>query len=256
MIFGVNGQEITLNIYCTKGNIMKIAICDDIPALHLDLKKCLEKYSAERRIDLIYDDYNKGADLLSSEIKYDLIFMDYQMDGLDGLETARLLRKRNDNTAIIFLTSYSDIVFDVFEVNAFRFLVKPIDMEKLTSAMDAYISGLDDSNYILLKTDDGNKRVKIDDIIYAEASDKYCYVRTVDDSLLYRNTLSEIEKLLPEESFFRSHRTYLVNMKHIVTHTATNIQFDNNECALISKLKLTPFKRTFTDYIKRHSLMR
>lgn len=235
---------------------MKIAICDDTLILHQDLKNCLERYSIERKIDFIYDDYTKGADLLSSDIRYDIIFMDYQMDGLNGLETARILRKRHDNAAIIFLTSYSDIVFDVFEVNAFRFLVKPIDIQKLFSAIDDYISGLDDSNFILLKTDDGNKRVKIDDIIYAEASDKYCYVRTVDDSLLYKNTLSEIEKLLPEESFFRSHRTYLVNMKHIVTHTATSIQFDNNECALISKLKLTPFKKTFTDYIKRHSLAR
>ncbi len=235
---------------------MKIAICDDTLILHQDLKKCLEKYSIERKLCCIYDDYTKGADLLSSEIKYDIIFMDYQMDGLNGLETARMLRKRNDNVAIIFLTSYSDIVFDVFEVNAFRFLVKPIDFQKLSSAMDAYLASLDDCNFILLKTDDGNKRIKIDDIIYAEASDKYCYIRTVDDSILYKNTLSEIEKMLPQESFFRSHRTYLVNMKHITTHTATNIQFDNNEYALISKLKLTPFKKEFSDYIKRHSFIR
>ena len=235
---------------------MKIAICDDMQILHQELKKCLEKYSFERKIDFIYDDYTHGADLLSSSIKYDLIFMDYQMDGLNGLDTARMLRKRNNNTAIIFLTSYSDVVFDVFEVNAFRFLVKPVDYGKLSAALDAYVSSLDDSNFILLKTDDGNVRVKVDDIIYAEASDKYCYVRTVEGSILYKKPLSEFEKLLPQEGFFRSHRTYLVNMKHIATHNSTNIQFDNNECALISKLKLTPFKREFADYVKRHSFAR
>jgi DNA-binding LytR/AlgR family response regulator len=235
---------------------MRIAICDDKMPLHDDLKKHLEEYALKRHLVLVYDDYTKGSDLVASDIEYDIIFMDYKMDDLDGLETSRRIRKKNVKSAIIFLTSFSSIVFDTFEVNAYRFLVKPIDMEKLSSAMDDYLASLDDSNFILIKTDDGSKRININDIIYVEAADKYCYIRTTESNIFYKNTLACIEKMLPEDKFFRSHRTYLVGFRHIVSHTSADILFDNKERALISKLKLTLFKKAFTDYVKRYNFVK
>ncbi len=232
---------------------MRIAICDDQMPLHDELKQCLEEYALKRHLIIVYDDYTKGADLIASDIEYDIIFMDYQMEGLDGLETSRRIRKKNVATKIIFLTSFKNIVFDTFEVDAYRFLVKPIDKKRLESAMDDYLSRLDDQNYILLKTEDNKKRLNIDDIIYIEAADKYCYIRTIKENILYKNTLADIEKQLPEDKFFRSHRTYLVGLQHIISHTSTDILFDNQERALISKLKLTPFKKAFSDYLKRYN---
>ena len=58
--------------------------------------------------------------------------------------------------------------------------------------------------------------------------------------------------MLPEDRFFRSHRTYLVGFRHVVSHTETMIVLDNQEKAIISKLKRTPFKKAFQDYIKRY----
>ena len=232
---------------------MRIAICDDKAVLHDDLKAHLDEYAQERGLLMVYYDYTDGEGLITSGIDHDLIFMDYQMEGLDGLETARRLRKNGVKSAIIFLSSFPDIVFDTFEVNAYRFLVKPIDRDKLAAAMDAFLASTDESNYILIKTDEESRRINIDDIIYAEAADKYCCIRTPDENILYRNTLAEFEKLLPADRFFRSHRTYLAGFKHIVSHTAADILFDNGERALISKLKYTAFKKAFTDYIKRHN---
>lgn len=235
------------------GESVRIAICDDKDVLHDVLKKHLDEYAQGRGLLMVYYDYTNGADLLASDIEYDVVFMDYQMDGLDGLETARQLRKNGFKSAIIFLSSFPDIVFDTFEVNAYRFLVKPIDMKKLTSAMDDYLASIDDGNFLLIKTDDESRRISIDDIIYAEAADKYCYIRTADENILYKSTLSEFEKMLPGDRFFRSHRTYLAGFKHIVSHTSSDILFDNKERALISKMKYAAFKKAFTDYIKRYN---
>ena len=154
---------------------------------------------------------------------------------------------------IIFLSSFPDIVFDTFEVNAYRFLVKPIDADKLSAAMDDYLASIDESNFILVKTDDGSMRINIDDIIYVEVADKYCYIRTAEENILCKSTLAETEKLLPADRFFRSHRTYLAGFRHIVSHTSAEILFDNKERALISKMKYPSFKKAFTDYIKRYN---
>ena len=235
---------------------MKIAICDDQMAMHTELKKHLENYAQKRNLIMIYNDYTNGLDLISSQNEYDIIFMDYQMAEIDGLETARQIRKKNTETAIIFLTSFPDIVFDTFEVNAYRFLVKPIDDKKLESALDSFLADNDESNYILIKTDDSNKKININDIIYIEASDKYCNIRTNEGTVLFKKTLSEIEKMLPEDKFFRCHRTYLVGFRHIVSHTSTDILFDNKERALISRVKISPFKKAFTNYIKRYNFQK
>ncbi|ADU24418.1 LytR/AlgR family response regulator transcription factor [Ruminococcus albus] len=235
---------------------MKIAICDDQMAMHTELKKHLENYAQKRNLIMIYNDYTNGFDLISSQNEYDIIFMDYQMAEIDGLETARQIRKKNTDTTIIFLTSFPDIVFDTFEVNAYRFLVKPIDDARLEAALDSYLSDNDESNFILIKTDESNQKININDIIYIEASDKYCNIRTNEGTVLFKKTLSEIEKMLPEDKFFRCHRTYLVGFRHIVSHTSTDVLFDNKEKALISRVKLPPFKKAFTNYIKRYNFQK
>ena len=231
---------------------MRIAICDDEPLMHGLLKQNLESYARGRNLFVMYFDFTGGKELLAFPQELDLIFMDYQMKDLDGLETARKLRSAHIDTPIIFLTSFPHIVFDTFEVNAYRFLVKPVDPKKLTAAMDDLLSDQETDQYIVIKDGDSSRRINIDDILYAEASDKYCFIRTTEDGFVYKKTLSELESQLPEDRFFRSHRTYLVGFRHIVSHTETTIVLDNQEKALISKLKRTPFKKAFQDYIKRY----
>ena len=73
---------------------------------------------------------------------------------------------------------------------------------------------------------------------------------TETGKFIYKN-LSVIENQLPQDRFFRTHRTYLVGFRHIVSHTSADILFDNKEKALISKLKYGAFKKAFVDYVKR-----
>ena len=231
---------------------MKIAICDDELPMHDLLKKQLNRYAQKRNLVMSYTDFTGGNELLINPYDYDLIFMDYQMKVLDGLETAKKLRKLGIETPVIFLTSFPHIVFDTFSVHAYRFLVKPIDPEKLSAALDDFLAEQETDQYIVIKDGDCTKRVNIDDVIYAEASDKYCYIRTTEEGFVYKKTLAELESQLPEDRFFRSHRTYLVGFRHVTSHTETTIMLDNQEKALLSKLKRTPFRKAFQDYIKRY----
>lgn len=229
---------------------MRIAVCDDEVIFHQELHMLLDKYAKERKTDILYDFYKNGHLLVASPNEYDVIFLDYQMKEINGLDTARKIRHKNQRSAIIFLTSFSDIVYEAFEVNAFRFLLKPINQVKLFSALDDYMKEQNTHASIQVDEDDNLITIYEDEIIYAEASGKHCYIRTPEKSFLYKKTLSELEDELPKFSFFRSHRTYLVNFKYIVSHTKTDILFNNNEKALISKLKLTEFKNAYITYLK------
>ncbi len=233
---------------------MKIAICDDQKIMRDILKEQLEIYASNRKNCFVYTEYDNGLDMIKDNVVYDLIFMDYQMDRINGIDTAKELRQRKIETPIIFLTSFPDVVFDVFEVKAYRFLLKPINESKLAEALDTLIDEFSDENFLVIKTDEGSKRIKINDIIYAEAVDKYCYISTTSGTYLYKKTLSTLEEQLPSNLFFRSHRTYIVNFKHIVSISKTEVLLDSKEKALISKTKVTSFKKSFFDYVKSCSM--
>lgn len=117
---------------------MLAALCDDDKFITEKLKNLLLTYAKENRIIIEIDEFQSGERLLNSEIDYDIIVLDYQLDNTDGLTVAKELRKRNVLSCIIFLTSYPHFMIDAFEVNTFRFLLKPIDKSKFFKAIDDY----------------------------------------------------------------------------------------------------------------------
>lgn len=121
------------------GETMHIAICDDEEFFRKSLIEQLNKYSIEKGLDFLYYEYKDGVDLLASKIDFDIIFMDFQMKDKNGIDTVSALRQRNNNTHVIFASSYKDVVFDSLKVKTFRFLIKPIEKEKLYEALNSLI---------------------------------------------------------------------------------------------------------------------
>lgn len=233
---------------------MNIAICDDEILLHKELKDALCKYSRDRSIDIYSSCFTNGTDLINSDELFDVIFMDYEMAGLDGIETCERIRKNNDTTTIIFLSAYPDVVFDTFSVNAFRFLTKPLDIEKMYSALDDYMNSIDADNLLIIKTIEKTWSIKHSEIIYAEAKRKHTLIRTAKTTLEVAKCLGEIEDMLPKEKFFRVHKAFIVNFSHIRNYDKEFILFDNSERADLGNKYYKEFKNNFFEYIKRHNM--
>lgn len=233
--------------------MLLIAICDDEPVFCQELHNALQKYYVQNRLDFNIKHFNSGKELLLSEFKFDVIFLDYQMPNIDGIETARLLRIRKKECAIIFLTNYPKIVFQSFEVNTFRFLVKPINEDELFKALDDYRNSIDDTKYLLINTHNGLWKSKYSDIIYLQAEEKHTIIRTKDEFFECILNLGKVEKLLPDDSFFRSHRAYIINFKYIKNHTLDEILFENSEKAKIGSSYRKEFKEAFQQFIVDHN---
>lgn len=235
---------------------MKIAICDDEKIFRERLIKALNEYTDKYGYTFSYYEYSDGCHLLSADITYDLIFMDYQMNKTNGIDVVDTLRKRNDDTTVIFISSFTDMVFKSFEVRTYRFLVKPLNINKLYEALSSFIKMYDTEKYLIVKNDklDMSERITEDSVIYAEADNVYCKIRTANNTYVYKKTLSSFEKMLRSDFFFRVHRTYLVNLKYISSYSETEIIMDNNEKALIAKTKYHSFQQAYFNYLKRCSL--
>ena len=124
--------------------------------------KALFDYCMAKDVDYTAKQFESGESLLKEVTDFDLIFLDYQFEnkGKDGMSIAREIRKINSEVTIIFLSSYTSIVYDTFEVAAFRFLVKPINKEKLYSAMDDYYNSLNSDNTLAIKAEGVNHYIK------------------------------------------------------------------------------------------------
>lgn len=232
---------------------MKIAVCDDEIILYEELYTLLNEYSTLKKEPILTTYFKTGYDLLSRTEKFDIIFMDYQMDDIDGLETSKRLRLKNSDVTIIFLTAFPKIVFQSFEVNTFRFLLKPIKKEDLFKSIDDYLDSVRTDDFLILNTNDGSWKVRLSEIIYVESKDKHTIIRTVDNQLECCRYMQEIEKMLPKDRFTRSHRSCIVSFLHIRNHDNKTIYFDNNERASISRRYLTDFKKAFQEYIVRYN---
>lgn len=235
---------------------MKIAICDDENIFRKQLMRSLTDYSLEYGLTFLYYEYSDGISMLSDDISYDLIFMDYQMEKMNGINVVSELRKRNDNTVVIFISSYKEIVFESLKVRTYRFLVKPLDREKLYEALNSFLAMQKNERYILLKNDalDTMQRISEDSVLYAEADNIYCRIRTSESTYTYKKSLSSFEKELSSDFFFRTHRSYIVNFKHIEHYTKNEIIFINNEKALLSKNKYHAFQNAYISFLKRNDL--
>lgn len=234
---------------------MRVVICDDEKSMQAILENLLNEYSRMRNIDVFVDKFDNGRNLLKAlnEREYEIVFMDYQMNGIDGMETSRLIRSKNNECVIIFVSAYPEVAVDSYEVNTFRFIVKPINKEKLFKALDDYLKSIDYDNLLILKTHDGTWKIKMSDIIYAEAKGKHTIIRTTQNSFEIHIHLKKIENKLSDEKFCRCQRAYIAGFSHIENHTNTEIIFDNGERAQIGKVYAAKFKKEFQEYIMRYN---
>lgn len=232
---------------------MRVAICDDEKPMQTILENLLDEFGRLRNIDISIDKFDNGHDLLRvlNEKEYEIVFMDYQMQDIDGMETSRLIRSRNTDCVIIFVSAFPEVAVDSYEVNAFRFIVKPINKEKLFKAIDDHLRSIDYDNLLILNTNDGKWKIKMSDIIYAEAKGKHTIVRTAQKSFEINIHMKKIEDKLPSEKFCRCQRAYIAGFAHINNHTNAEIIFDNGERAQIGKAYYSKFKNAFQEYIMR-----
>ena len=231
---------------------MKIAICDDEKVIRELIGDKVKKEYPEA--DVVF--FNSGEELLLSKDTIDILFLDIQMTGRNGIEIARELRKKDKKVIIIFVTAVEDYVFEAFDVNAFNYIVKPIDDARFRDILDKAInkcnfSGTDevDTNYVIVNNRGMHTKVKLEEIVYAEVFNRKVVIHKIDEEIEYYGKMSDLEALT-NENFFRTHRAYLINFKYVEKYDAKTVYMEKGK-ALMAKKNYPDFVKKYMKYNQR-----
>lgn len=232
---------------------MKIAICDDDWHMQQTLRLLIDEIYQD--LDMLADGFTSGEALLAAVQKqsqpYQLIFLDIEMRGIDGLETARRVRALLPDCYIIFITSHDEFALTGYEVQAFRYLVKPVQPEKLREAISAVRAELADQFTLHVADGADEALVRAKDIFYVEAQDKRVRLVTARETYSDRRGIDEVAALLAQEDFYRVHRSYLINLRYVARLDGASVQLVNGDTVPISRLRKKAFKNAFQAYVKR-----
>ncbi len=215
---------IAINICKQGSDNMRIAICDD----EVSMVQILEEKIKKLLPDAVIDKYLSGDELIASGSKPDILFLDIQMPGMDGMETAKMLRQDNEDMILIFVTAAEEYVFQAFDVGAFHYLVKPFSDEKLKEVVTKAVHNIKrssrlekDEKYIMVQTAGSHIKIFLRDIVYAEVYNRKVIIHTRSTDIEYYGKLQELSDMAGTD-FFRTHRAYLVHFKYVEKYDATN----------------------------------
>ena len=230
--------------------MIKIAICDDDKEFASFLERHLGEFSLKFNIQIEVDIFYDGStliDFVNRDNIYDIIFMDIEMKEMNGVEAAIHLRECDKKVLLIYVTSYESFAKEVFEVNAFRFLTKPIDLFKLEKY---FISACKEirgkPNYFQFHYKKVPYRVRIDNIMYFQSDLRLTYIVTLNEIHKCYVKLNQVEKSLYDKGiiFYRTHQSFLVNPKYVtayyydkmVLQDGTNLTISENRRKRVSEL--------------------
>ena len=231
-------------------NMIKIIICDDTNSELAVIKECLVSYSLSEQLKVDIKCYSSGIELLEHQIEdVDLFFLDVEMPELNGIETAKNIRKRNDHCEIVFITNYIQYALQGYEVQAFRYLLKPIDAEQFKEVADHLFEKIKKlSSYIQIKGRSETHRLFVKDILYAETSQRHVLIHTKMAVIDCYTTMEKLEEALSAHGFFRCHSAYLVSMNEISKVHGNDAVLKDGTCIPVSKNRKKNFKQALTDF--------
>lgn len=231
---------------------MRIAICDDEPSIGLILEEKIRKLLP----DAVIEKYLSGEELIASSCKPELLFLDIQMSGMDGMETAGMLRQNNEDMVLIFVTAMEEYVFQAFDVGAFHYLVKPFSDEKFeqvvkraVKAVGKHSENKSDGTYMMIQSAGSHIKVFLKDIVYAEVYNRKVVIHTRNTDIEYYGKLQELRDLAGAD-FFRTHRAYLVHFKYVRKYDKKCVTMENGT-ALIAKQNYPEFVKQYLKYNQR-----
>jgi len=241
--------------------MLKSVIVDDEQKSRESLKILIEDFCEGVEVKALCQNVAEAIEAIE-QFKPAVVFLDIQLQRETGFDL--LTKIKTVDFDVIFTTAYSEYAIKAFKFAAIDYLLKPIDIQELKSAIEkvAKKSGSNisdrleqllgnlrskstDTYKLALPTADGLVFVKVNDILYCEASSNYTEIFLANDKkYLVSRTLKEYEDMLADQNFFRIHHSYLINLNSIKKYVRGEggyVIMNNDKSLDVSKRKKEGF---------------
>lgn len=233
--------------------MLTIAVCDDEVTECYNLSLKIREILGKMKVPCIIRQFNSASKLLEAVESFDIIFLDIIMREPDGLKAAKIFRRKAFDKILIFVSSSREYVFDAYDVEAFHYLVKPVEEQKLERVLKRAVlkTKKQSCDFIMVSRERQKKKLFLDDVYYFEIKGRVLYAHKIDGVFDYYEQIGILEKSLSGKGFFRCHKSYLVNLKYVDGYTRQEILLENGEKIAVSKRRYDAFCKELLDYMKK-----
>ena len=232
--------------------MIHIAICDDEKHMSAHIRSCVSDFFRKKNRETSLRMFSSGEELLSYNGQIDILFLDIQMKGMDGMETARKLRADQFRGFLVFITVLKEMVFQSFEVQAYDYLVKPVDKKQFEKTMERLYASMQNAREDSLLVQKGyeGRIIPKDEIVFCEIIDRKIYLNLASGEVVdYYERIENLEAKL-DKHFYRCHRSYLINLKHLKGYKNGTACMDNGKKIPVSRLRSKEFSGVVLQYMK------
>lgn len=232
--------------------IVSVGICDDEAIMRMQLATMLARYGDEHGVQIAVKQYCSGEELVAHlDDKTQVLFLDIGLAGITGIEAARKLADQRPDILIVFVTSMAQYALEGYSVHAFGFLMKPVRYQDVSNILDEALDKLNaaGNKRLVVRCDGRSAVIEVQDIRYVESFAHKMKIVLPDGNLQAGASMSWFEGKLANCGFYRVHRCYLANMRHITEIRDGRIWLDNGDDIPLSKQRSQDFMATFGDFI-------
>lgn len=245
--------------------MIRIAIVDDEKDFLEKIKILLIQIMTYANVEYSISTYVDSDNFLNSDLQFDLLLFDIDMPKINGFDLVRRINSlpsKNNRYSVIYISNYENLVFESFKYSPLRFVRKNMLESDFSEAIDAFLSKyMRENNYFTFIDKDSNAYMKIQlmDIMYFESyGHDICVIeKTGKIYKIKRNadyTLNGLENQYRSNGFIRSHKSYLVNYRHIYKIQGNKIYFQNGNVALITMRNIKNFKIKYQSLVMKEQI--
>lgn len=232
---------------------MRILICDDDQNITQQLQSYIIEFFGNSKLKLPEIlTFHHGEDLLATVMADDIVFLDIELPNKSGIYVGRDLKKNHPNMIIFIITSYVEYLDDAMRFQVFRYLLKPLDKQRLFRNMKDAILLYNSTNIkVSIETKENVYTINVSDIILVEAQGRTITIYTPDKHYVAAKNMSHWIHTLNMPCFFQTHRSFIVNMNYVsqFDHSLIHL-YDNKHTAYLTKRKYSQFKDAYFLYLE------
>lgn len=233
----------------------RIAIVEDEKEFREQLCDYLKQYAEEQSIAFQITEFTDGSEIVNNyKNEYDVILLDIEMKIMNGMDAAEIIRDKDENVVIMFITNMAQYAIRGYSVGALDFVMKPITYYTFSMKMTRALKRVQNREVkpLVLTTAEGIKTLQIKQIYYVEIQNRMLHYHTDEGDITVRGTLQSAEELLRPYPFGKCNHWYIVNLMHVKEVNKNTVKVGPFEIE-ISRRNRAPFLKALTEYMGGNS---